>query len=52
MPYDNSTSCEIHAVNYFLHPRNMSVIEIHCELCMAVYDQCLMTEGTVGHGVE
>jgi hypothetical protein len=43
---DNSTSCEIRAVNCFLHAKNMIAVEIHCELCV-VYSQNVMSEGTV-----
>jgi hypothetical protein len=46
---DNPVSCKIRNVNCFLHARNMSVAEIHRELC-AVYDQNIMNEGTVGEG--
>jgi hypothetical protein len=42
---DNSTSCEMCAVIYFLHVKNTSAEEIHCELCM-VYGQN-MIEGTI-----
>jgi hypothetical protein len=35
---DNPASCKIRAVVIrFLHARNMSVAEIHRELCAAVY---------------
>jgi hypothetical protein len=44
---DNPGSCEIHAVICFLHAKNMSAAEIHCELCTVVYDQNVMNEGTV-----
>jgi hypothetical protein len=44
---DNATSCEIHALIPLLHPKNMSAVEIHCELCAAVYDQNVMSEGNV-----
>jgi hypothetical protein len=30
---DNPTSCEIRAVIRFLHAKNVSAVEIHCELC-------------------
>jgi hypothetical protein len=30
---DNPASCEILAVNRFLHAKNMSAAEIHLELC-------------------
>jgi hypothetical protein len=41
---DNPTSCKIHAVVCFLHAKNMSAVEIHCELCVAVYGQNVMSE--------
>jgi hypothetical protein len=44
---DNHASCEIRAVIHFLHAENMSAVEIHCELCTAVYGQNVMSEGTV-----
>jgi hypothetical protein len=44
---DNPTSCKIRAVIHVLYAKNMSGMEIHCELCMAVYSQNVMTEGTV-----
>jgi hypothetical protein len=34
---DNPTSCEIRAVIYFLHAKNISGVEIYRELCMAGY---------------
>jgi hypothetical protein len=43
---DNPTSCEICAVTCFLCAKNMSAAEIHCELCVAVYGQNVMSEGT------
>jgi hypothetical protein len=43
---DNPTSCEIHAVIHFLHTKNMSAVEIHCEL-YAFYSQNVMSEGTI-----
>jgi hypothetical protein len=43
---DNPATCEIHVVLCYLHAKNMSDVEIHCELC-AVYDQNVMSEGTV-----
>jgi hypothetical protein len=30
---DNPANCEIRAVIGFLHAKNMSTVEIHCELC-------------------
>jgi hypothetical protein len=44
---DNPTSCEIRAVICFLHAKNMNAVEIHHELCMAVYDQNVMSEEIV-----
>jgi hypothetical protein len=44
---DNPASCEIRTVFDFLHTENMSAVEIHRELCTAVYGQNLMGEGTV-----
>jgi hypothetical protein len=43
---NNPTSCEIHAVIYFLRAKNMSAAEIHYELYV-VYGQNVMSEGTV-----
>jgi hypothetical protein len=43
---DNPVSCEIRDIIHFLHAKNMSAAEIHCELC-AVYGQNVMSEGTV-----
>jgi hypothetical protein len=43
---NNPASCEIRAVTRFLHSKNMSVAEMHRELC-AVYGQNVMSEGTV-----
>jgi transposase len=42
----NPTSIEICVVTHFLHTKNMSAVEIHCELC-AVYDENVMSEGTL-----
>jgi hypothetical protein len=39
---DNLTSLEIHAVIRFLHAKNVSAAEIHCELCV-VYGQIVMS---------
>jgi hypothetical protein len=45
---DNPASCEIHTVlNRLLHAKNMTVVETHHELCVAVYGQSVMSEGTV-----
>jgi hypothetical protein len=44
---DNPSSHEICAVIHFLHAKNMSAVEIHCELCVVVYGQNVMNEGTV-----
>jgi hypothetical protein len=43
---DNPASCEIHDVIHFLHPKNLSAVEIHHELC-AIYGQNVMSEGIV-----
>jgi hypothetical protein len=43
---DNPASCKICDVIRFLHAKNMSAAEIHCELCTAVYGQNVMSEGT------
>jgi hypothetical protein len=43
---DNPATFEIHAIIRFLHAKNMSVVEIHQELC-TVYDQNVISEGTV-----
>jgi hypothetical protein len=43
---DNPISNEICPVIHFPHAKNMSAVEIHCELCM-VYGQDVMSEGTV-----
>jgi hypothetical protein len=44
---DNPASCEICTVIIrFLHAKDMSAVEIHCELC-TVYGQNVMSEGTV-----
>jgi hypothetical protein len=42
----NRARCEIRAVIRFLHIRNMSVEEIHRELC-ATYGQNVLGEGPV-----
>jgi hypothetical protein len=43
----NPTSNKVHALIHFLHAKNMTAAEIHRELCMAVYSQNVMSEGTV-----
>jgi hypothetical protein len=43
---DNPTSRKISAVICFLHAKNMSAAEIHCELCV-VYSQNVMSKGTI-----
>jgi hypothetical protein len=43
---DNLPSCEIHAVVRFLYAKNMSAVEIHCQLC-AFHGQNVMSEGIV-----
>jgi hypothetical protein len=40
---DNPASCETLAVIRFFHAKNMSVVEIHRELC-AVYGRNVMCE--------
>jgi hypothetical protein len=44
---DNPASCEIRAVILFIRNKNRSAGEIHRELCVAVYDQNVMSDGTV-----
>jgi hypothetical protein len=44
---DNPASCEIRAIIRFLHAKIMSAVEIHSELCAAVYIQNVMSVGTV-----
>jgi hypothetical protein len=44
---DNPASCEIQAVTCFLPAKIVSGVEIHRELCAVVYDQTVMSEGTV-----
>jgi hypothetical protein len=44
---DNPANCEIQAVIHFHHAKNLSALEIHHELCMAVYSQNVMSKGTV-----
>jgi hypothetical protein len=44
---DNPASCKICPVTHFLHVKNISAAETHCELC-TVYSQNAMGEGTVG----
>jgi hypothetical protein len=43
---DNPTSCEICALMFFLHTLNMRAVEIHRELCVVVYGQNVVNEGT------
>jgi hypothetical protein len=43
----NHVSCEIRVFIRFLHAESMSAVEIHRELCAAVYGQNVMSEGTV-----
>jgi hypothetical protein len=43
---NNPASCEIRAVISF-NAKNMSAAQIHRELCLAVYGQNVMSEGTV-----
>jgi hypothetical protein len=44
---DNRASCEICSVTHFLHAKNMSTVEIHRELCAAVYGQNIMSQGNI-----
>jgi hypothetical protein len=44
---DNPTSWKNRAVIHFLCAKNMGPAEIHCELCMVVCDQNVMSERTV-----
>jgi hypothetical protein len=44
---DNTISCKIRAVICFFHARDMSAVNIHIELCVVVYSQYVMSEGTV-----
>jgi hypothetical protein len=44
---DNPTSCEIRIVIRFIHVRNITVAEIHHELCTTVYGQNIMSEENV-----
>jgi hypothetical protein len=44
---DIPASCETRAVIHVLHAKNMSGSEIHRELCVTVYGQNVMSEGTV-----
>jgi hypothetical protein len=43
---DNPASCKIRTVIRFLHAKNMSAVETHCELC-TIYSQNAMGKGTV-----
>jgi hypothetical protein len=45
-PIHNPTSYKIHAVIPFLHAKNTSASQAHCELC-AVYSKIVMSEGPV-----
>jgi hypothetical protein len=44
---DNPSNCEICAVTRFLRARKWGAVDIHCELCAAVYSRDVMSEGTV-----
>jgi hypothetical protein len=44
---DNSIICIVCAIVCFLYAKNMSAVEIHHELCMAVYSWNVMSEGIV-----
>jgi hypothetical protein len=43
----NSISCKICVVICFFQAKNMSAVELHHELCTAVYGQNIMSEVTV-----
>jgi hypothetical protein len=43
---ENPVPCRILSVICLLHTKNMTALEIHCELSM-VYAQNVMSEGTV-----
>jgi hypothetical protein len=42
----NPASCKICTVIHFIHAKNMSAVEIHCELS-SVYNQNIISEGTI-----
>jgi hypothetical protein len=44
---DNRASCSIRTVVHFLRAVNINVMEIHLELCAAVYGQNVKNKGTV-----
>jgi hypothetical protein len=44
---DNSAAGKIRAVILFLYAKNTSALEIHPELCVVIYGQNVMIEGTV-----
>jgi hypothetical protein len=44
---DDPEGCEIPYIIRFPHVENMSAAEIHRELCETVYDQTVLSEGTV-----
>jgi hypothetical protein len=44
---DISAICEICVVILFLYAENLRAAEIHPELCVAIYGQNVMGEGTV-----
>jgi hypothetical protein len=43
---DHPARCEIRADISYLHPKNTSALEVHCELCV-VDSQNVMSEGTL-----
>jgi hypothetical protein len=45
--FHNPASCEIRVDMRFLHIKNMNAAEIQRELCVAVYSQNVMGDGTV-----
>jgi hypothetical protein len=44
---DNFASCEICAITCFHHAKIMSAVEIQHEMCVVVYSQNIMSEGSV-----
>jgi hypothetical protein len=44
---DNPASCEIRTSSRFLHAKNVSAAEIHCELRAAAYGQNVKSEKTL-----
>jgi hypothetical protein len=44
---DSSATGEIYAVIHFLYAKNISAVEIHHEICAAVYGQNVLSVGSV-----